>query len=200
MVLAAWSKALFENCTWLNEPAHWRLDGGTLRVRTDLKTDFWRETHYGFVRHSGHVFGYRTSGDFTATVRVRGAFHALYDQAGLMVLVDERTWIKAGIEYSDGQGSLSSVLTIGQSDWALSAFAGDPGDFRVRVTVSDGVLKIQASEDGEQWPFIRLCPFPKAASYFVGPMCCSPERAGLEVAFSDFTVIPPIGKALHDLT
>ena len=88
-----------------------------LHVRTDLKTDFWRETHYGFVRHNGHEFGYRTTGDFTASVRVRGAFRDLYDQAGIMVLLDDRTWIKAGIEYSDGQGSLSSVLTIGQSDW-----------------------------------------------------------------------------------
>jgi regulation of enolase protein 1 (concanavalin A-like superfamily) len=191
---------MFAQCTWLNEPAHWRRDDGTLHVRTDLKTDFWRETHYGFTRHSGHVFGYRTSGDFTAGVRVRGAFQALYDQAGIMVLLDERTWIKAGIEYSDGHGSLSSVLTVGKSDWALSSFAGDPGDFRIRATVQDGVLKVQASSDGLRWPFIRLCPFPKAASYFVGPMCCSPERAGLEVAFSDFTVTPPIAKALHDLT
>ena len=191
---------MFEHCTWLNEPAYWRLDGGTLHVRTDLKTDFWRETHYGFVRHNGHVFGCRASGDFTAGVRVRGAFRALYDQAGIMVLLDERTWIKAGIEYSDGQGSLSSVLTVGKSDWALSSFAGDPGDFWIRATVQDGVLKIQASSDGRHWPFIRLCPFPQAGSYFVGPMCCSPERAGLDVAFSDFRVTPPIAKALHDLT
>ena len=191
---------MFEHCTWLNEPAHWRLDGGVLHVRTDLKTDFWRETHYGFVRHSGHVFGHRTGGDFTASVRVRGAFSALYDQAGIMVLVDERTWVKAGIEYSDGQGSLSSVLTVGKSDWALSSFADDPGDFRIRATVQDGVLKIQASSDGKRWPFIRLCPFPQAASYLVGPMCCSPERAGLDVAFSDFSVTPPIDKTLHDLT
>jgi regulation of enolase protein 1 (concanavalin A-like superfamily) len=31
-------------------------------------------------------------------------------------------------------------------------------------------------------------------------MCCSPERAGLEVEFSDFSVTPPIEKALHDPT
>jgi uncharacterized protein len=34
----------------------------------------------------------------------------------------------------------------------------------------------------------------------VGPMCCTPERAGLEVRFSDFSVTPPAGRALHDLT
>ena len=87
---------MFERCTWLNEPQQWRLDGGTLHVRTDLKIDFWRETHYGFIRHSGQVFGCRTSSGFTASVRVRGAVRELYDQAGIMVLLDERAWIKAG--------------------------------------------------------------------------------------------------------
>ena len=92
---------MFAHCTWVNEPAHWSLDNDILRVTTDFKTDFWRETHYDFVRHSGHLFGYPTSGDFTAAVRVRGAFQQLYDQAGIMVLLDEERWIKAGIEYSD---------------------------------------------------------------------------------------------------
>jgi regulation of enolase protein 1 (concanavalin A-like superfamily) len=31
-------------------------------------------------------------------------------------------------------------------------------------------------------------------------MCCTPERAGLKVVFSDFTVTPLVGKTLHDLT
>jgi regulation of enolase protein 1 (concanavalin A-like superfamily) len=31
-------------------------------------------------------------------------------------------------------------------------------------------------------------------------MCCTPEREGLEVRFSEFRVGPPLGKALHDLT
>jgi regulation of enolase protein 1 (concanavalin A-like superfamily) len=191
---------LFQDCTWLNEPAQWSLDKGILRVTTDLKTDFWRETHYGFVRHTGHLFGYRTSGDFTASVRVRGAFRELYDQAGIMVLLDEQRWVKAGIEYSDARSSVSSVLTTAKSDWALSAFSGDPGDFWVRATLADGVLKLQVSADGKVWPFIRLCPFPIAPAYIVGPMCCTPERAGLEVEFSNFKIEPPMNKGLHDLS
>jgi len=191
---------LLENCTWLNEPARWRLAGGVLNVTTDAKTDFWRETHYGFTRHSGHVFGYRTAGDFTATVRVRGSFRELYDQAGIMVLLDEQTWIKAGIEYSDGQAALSSVLTLGKSDWATGVYSGDPGDFMLRATMTKGTLKLQVSADGIVWPLLRLCPFPQAPSYFVGPMCCTPERAGLEVEFSSFKVEPPMDKNLHDLS
>ena len=46
---------------------------------------------------------------------------------------------------------------------------------------------------------MRRAPFAKNSSYLVGPMACTPERAGLEVVFSEFRVTPPLGKDLHDL-
>jgi regulation of enolase protein 1 (concanavalin A-like superfamily) len=191
---------MFDHCRWLNEPRRWGLHPAGLTVVTDQGTDFWRETHYGFTHHSGHVFARDTDGAFTATVRVRSRFEALYDQAGLMVLVDHENWVKAGIELSDGEALLGSVLTLGRSDWAVGKFWADPADFWIRATVEAGVLRLQASSDGQRWPLIRLCPFPDAARCLVGPMCCTPERAGLEVLFSDFSVAPPSGKALHDLS
>ena len=184
----------FAGGTWLNEPARWRRDADALVVTTDARTDFWRETHYGFTRDSGHLFGVATDGDFTAELRVRAAYRELYDQAGIMVRIDEARWIKAGIELSDGRAMLSSVLTLGQSDWATAAYGHDPADVRLRVTVGGGVLRLQVSA------LVRLCPFPRADSYLVGPMCCTPERAGLEVAFSEFRVGSPHTKALHDLS
>jgi uncharacterized protein len=190
----------FARCSWLNAPATWELDDGRLRVVTDAKTDFWRETHYGFIRDNGHFFGCSVPCDFTAQLRVRARYDALYDQAGVMVRLDARNWIKAGIEASDGQALLSSVLTADRSDWATATYGGDPTDFWVRATVSDGVIRLQVSSDGRRWPLARLAPFPKAASYLVGPMCCTPERAGLEVEFSAFEVTPPLGKGLHDLS
>jgi uncharacterized protein len=180
----------FAKCSWINAPERWHLDGERLRVVTDNATDFWRETHYGFTRDNGHIFGCDTGGDFTMQVRVRANYVALYDQAGLMVRLHERNWLKAGIEKSDGQCQLSSVLTVSRSDWATGAYGGDPADFWMRATVS---------ADGKRWPLVRLAPFPKAASYLVGPMCCTPERAGLEVEFSEFHVRPPSCRDLHDL-
>ncbi len=191
---------MFERCTWLNEPARWSSDAGELRVTTDGATDFWRETHYGFTRDSGHFFGLPTAGDFTVEVRVRARLEALYDQAGLMVRIDETAWVKAGIEISDGEAQLGCVLTVGRSDWSVGRFTGDAADFRLRATVAAGVLRLQASSDGRTWPLLRLAPFPRAASYRVGPMCCTPERAGLDVLFSDFMVGPPTAKDLHDLS
>lgn len=189
-----------EHGVWHNQPADWHLDNGSLHVTTDQGSDFWRETHYGFIRDTGHFFGLAAMGDFTAQFRVEADYQALYDQAGIMVRIDESHWVKAGVEISDGQPLLSSVLTIDRSDWATGAFVGDPSSFWIRATVSKGVLRLQASQDGEIWPLLRLAPFPVAASYRVGPMCCTPERAGLRVRFSELRLGPPLSKDLHDLS
>jgi regulation of enolase protein 1 (concanavalin A-like superfamily) len=186
---------------WLNPPKTWTSDpSGALEIVTDRATDFWRETHYGFTRDSGHFLGFATPAAFTAQLRIRGDYKELYDQAGIMVRLDERRWVKAGIELSDGRAMLSSVLTDGRSDWATGSYAADPREFWMRATVSNGVLRLQVSADGKTWPLVRLAPFPVASSYQVGPMACTPERQGLRVRFSDLRITAPLGKDLHDLS
>lgn len=188
------------NGHWLNRPPTLSVSDDELSVVTGANTDFWRETHYGFVRDSGHFYAFEAADGFTAQVRVQAQFQHLYDQAGLMVRIDESRWVKTGIEFSDGHGLLGSVSTDGASDWATGQFAGDPSDFWVRVTVQAGVLRIQASSDGLIWPLVRLSPFPKSEKYLIGPMCCTPERSGLKVRFTEWRLGPALGKDLHDLT
>ena len=190
----------FDDCIWLNPPETWSLDRGNLHAVTDHGTDFWRGTYYGFTRDTGHFFGREVQGDFTAQLRVRARYEALYDQAGIMIRLDETRWIKAGIEISDGQALLGSVLTLGTSDWATGPYTGNPADFWIRATVQKGALRLQVSADGREWPLSRLASFPGAATFAVGPMCCTPERSGLKVEFSNFTVSGPTSKDLHDLS
>ncbi len=73
---------------WLNEPPEWRAEEGRLSVTTGLRTDFWRRTHYGFIRDNGHFYYQAIDRDFTAKVRIGGEYQALYDQAGLMIRID----------------------------------------------------------------------------------------------------------------
>lgn len=187
---------------WLNEPDHVVTADAALNVVSAKGSDFWRETFYGFTRDSGHFLGMVAPGQFTAQVRVQAQYQQTYDQAGIMVRVDERHWVKAGIELSDGRPMLSSVLTGGRSgsDWATYPYEGNPADFWVRATVTQGVIRLQVSGDGRTWPLMRLASFPTAPSYAVGPMCCSPEREGLSVRFSEWKLTPPLGKPLHDLS
>jgi Uncharacterized conserved protein len=190
----------FSGGRWLNQPQDFVTDGAGLHVVTDAGSDFWQETYYGFKRDSGHFYGFQTDGDFTAQLRVQGQFKELYDQAGIMVRVDETHWMKAGIELSDGRAMLSSVVTNGQSDWATNPYEGNPENFWIRATVKEGVLRLQVSSDSNTWALMRLCPFPVSSSYTVGPMICSPERGGLKVSFSDWQLGPPLNKQLHDLS
>lgn len=187
------------SASWLNEPASWSLDAGALRVVTDASTDFWRETHYGFVRDSGHFLGLAATPPFTAQLRLRGAFRQLYDQAGLMLRRDDRHWIKAGIEISDGAPQASAVVTAGRSDWSVAPLPAGTAELWLRLTVQGGAVRVQLSTDGAVWPLLRLAPFDTDGPLTVGPMCCTPERAGLEVTFDGFTVGPASERGLHDL-
>ncbi|RUM00638.1 DUF1349 domain-containing protein [Rhizobium chutanense] len=190
----------FNKGKWLNEPASWRADETDLTLTTDEKTDFWRQTHYGFTRDNGHFLAFPTGDSFTAEIRVQGEFRTLYDQAGLMVRLDEKRWVKSGVEFTDGEAFLSAVVTDGRSDWSVAQPFKELEDFRIRITVAGGAIRIQASRDGRRWPLLRLAPFPAATRYEVGPTACTPERSGLTVRFSEFSIGPAVTTDLHDLS
>lgn len=184
---------------WINEPKEWDLREGKLKVLTDNETDFWQSTWYGFQKHTGHVFGCNIDEDFTFQVCIEANFTTLYDQAGIMVLIDEMHWIKAGIEYNDGQPMIGSVLTNEYSDWATGIFNADPKKSWMRITKINNALRLQYSCDGNNWPLLRLCSFV-GDNVTLAVMCCTPQRAGSNVLFSDFRVTKPLSKDLHDLS
>lgn len=185
--------------TWLNPPPSWSIDGGQLTATTGEKTDFWQKTFYGFKRDDGHFLGVDAPKAFTASVHVSGGFDQLYDQAGLMLRVDHETWIKTGVEFTDGVLHLSAVVTRGASDWSVTMPPTPIKDFWLRMTAKDNAVRIQYSLDGKTWPLLRLAAFPTDRPMQVGPMLCSPERSGLDVTFDHFELGPPIETDLHDL-
>jgi len=191
---------MLTECTWHQTPPVFQIEDGTLKVITSENTDFWRITQYDFIHDNGHFFGKPVHHEFTAQLHVRANFQELYDQAGLMVRVDERRWIKVGAEFSDGQLMMSTVLTDEKSDWAVMPAPAISDGFWVRVTVRSGTVRAQYSVNGVDWPLLRLAPFPVVDTYLVGPMCCTPKRAGLEVHFSNFSVEAALQKDLHDLS
>ena len=182
---------------WLNEPPRWREQDGELHVATGDRTDFWRTTHYGFVRDSGHFRFARVPGDFTAEVTVSGDYRELYDQAGLMLRLDAEHWLKAGIELVAGRRTLSAVVTRGFSDWSTAAAFEAPDPLRLRLSRYGTAVWVEWAGEAD-FAMLRLAYLPEQpAPALVGPMCCSPERAGLEVRFAGFHVGPPVARPLH---
>ncbi|MDO9416664.1 DUF1349 domain-containing protein [Pararhizobium sp.] len=184
---------------WHNEPPVWTGDSQVLSLVTGESTDFWRETFYDFIHDNGHAWMQPVSGDFTLSATVLGGYEALYDQAGLMLMLDARNWIKCGIEYTDGLMHFSVVVTRGVSDWSVIPLHGiSPADpLFVRLTRHGSAVRVQFRFGDNPWQMARLCPFFDGDAE-AGIMACSPLRAGFAAMFRDIAIGPAISRQLHE--
>lgn len=173
---------------WLNPPPTWHEDDRRLAVSSAGRTDFWRKTHDGGIRDSGHFYHQTVEGDFELQLKVSGAYTALYDQAGAMVRVDETTWMKCGIELLNGVQQASVVVTRDFSDWSVIAMPNDPPSLWLRIRRHDQTLEVEYSVDGRDYRLMRQAHLPMGASVEVGMMCCSPTGEGFTTTFEDFAV------------
>jgi uncharacterized protein len=170
---------------WLNEPWEWSGDASALTVHASPGTDFWRTTHYGFVRDSGHLAWLPLAGDGRVSLRFGGDFAAQYDQAGLMLRVDAETWIKAGIERAEGRDWLSVVVTRGVSDWSRQpAPPPDEHGYWELIARRTGDA-VDLSCAGEP---IRLAPLAPDVPVMAGAMCAAPDGPGFPARFQDLRV------------
>lgn len=175
---------------WLNEPASWSLADSTLTVTADPGTDFWRSTHYGFIRDNGHVYGERAEGDFDLSVRFRGAYAAQYDQAGAMVRVSDRIWLKTGIEFFDGRVRLSTVATVDYSNWAVAELPAGASELTLQIARRGDAVEIRYRVDGGEASLSALVYLPPGEPAFAGAMCAAPEGGGFETSFYDLAIRP----------
>jgi regulation of enolase protein 1 (concanavalin A-like superfamily) len=185
--------------TWFNPPPFAEERNGALLVRSGEKTDFWQGTYYNFHRDDGHFLHQERSGDFTAEVTFSARYEALYDQAGLMVRADAAHWMKCGIEYTDGARHFSVVVTNGNSDWSAFRLDHDFDRITVRATRNGDALFVQYRTDGmNEWRMARLAWFdPAFRNVSVGPVFCSPQRAGFEAVFHDYALTDPVSRDIH---
>lgn len=127
------------------EPQHSMEDSGAAIIITPTAgIDYWSRTFYSpmVVKHDAQTLLTPIAADLEATFTTAFTLapRAQFDQAGIMVLVDDETWVKAGIEYTDGVPRLSCVVTNeGFSDWSTQLWTDWDADGRttsIRVRVS----------------------------------------------------------------
>ena len=175
---------------WYNEPPVWTDQGQTLRVTSGLQTDFWRKTHYGFIRDSGHFYYQEVTGDFSAVVKITGQFMVLYDQAGLMIRENDKTWLKCGIEFVEGVQYASTVVTREYSDWSVVSVPQNPTSLWLGLERRGGTVEVKYSLHGEEYTMMRLAYLTEEGTVQVGLMCASPEREGFQVVFENLQITP----------
>ena len=88
-----------EKMQWLNEPEKWSIAKQSLSMFVTPKTDYWRITHYGFTVDDGPFYYTTRGGEFEVKVKITGEYKTHFDQMGLMLRIDEKTWVKTGVEY-----------------------------------------------------------------------------------------------------
>jgi regulation of enolase protein 1 (concanavalin A-like superfamily) len=177
---------------WLNAPKQVTTTPKGVRVQVAGGTDFWRVTHYGFIRDNGHFYFQDQTGDFEAKVKVVGQYRDLYDQAGLMIRLDEKNWIKTGIEYVHGVQNVSAVVTREVSDWSVVPRQDSPAAVWLTLLRKGDYVEIKYSFDNHDFKMLRLAYFPPTPgrSVQIGLMCAAPDGKGFPVEFEDFTVVP----------
>ncbi len=175
---------------WKNAPKSSTVTASKLHVQVDGGTDFWRVTHYGFTRDNGHFFYLEKEGDFIAKVKVVGQYRELYDQAGLMIRLEEKNWIKTGIEYVKGVQNVSAVVTRDVSDRSVVPRQDSPPAVWLTLLRKGDFVEIQYSFDNEDFKMLRLAYFPPTPGKKVqiGLMSAAPDGKGFPVDFEDFSV------------
>ncbi|HEY0451474.1 DUF1349 domain-containing protein [Actinophytocola sp.] len=175
---------------WLNEPTTWTAEGDTLVITTDPDTDFWRTTHYGFVRDTGHILGTDVDGDWELTATFEGDYREQYDQAGIAIRVDERNWIKSGIELVDGRQQISAVVTREFSDWSVVP-VDSPRAVTIKAERTGDTVTISYGLDGaEPATMLRLAYLPPDRTATAGVMAASPTGKGFAATFTGIDLTP----------
>ncbi|PYY64138.1 MULTISPECIES: DUF1349 domain-containing protein [unclassified Curtobacterium] len=183
--------------TWTHEPEAAEFDGDVFRVTAVEGSDAWRTTSYGFVHDSEHALLQPTDGPFSVEASFVLDFTEQFDQAGVFLRVDEQTWIKAGVEFSDGAPQLGAVVTRGFSDWSVSPVPEWAGRVvTVRASRDGDAVTIRAWAEGDESRLVRVAYLDPDADVSAGLLCAGPTRAGLTVTFTGFRVGAP-DEALH---
>ncbi|MFC4584975.1 DUF1349 domain-containing protein [Sphaerisporangium corydalis] len=178
----------FSEWQWVNEPAKWSA-GEDLLVTAEALTDLWQVTHYGYSFDTAHVFGRTMPGDLRVTTTFQGAYTDQYDQAGAMLRIDEKNWIKAGVEYVDGRIHVSAVVTRGFSDWSMLSVDGPVESVSLELTREGDAVTVKYGLDGaDPVNLLRLAYFPPGVPALAGIMCAAPRGEGFETRFTSLTV------------
>jgi uncharacterized protein len=182
---------------WLNAPPAVERAGDDLLVTAKNGSDLWRTTSYGFVHDDGHALLVPLPAGRAVEVDFVVDYAEQFDQAGVLVHLDARNWIKSGVEFCDGAPQLGAVVTREVSDWSTAPVPRWAGrSVTIRASRAGDAITVRARSGKEPWQLVRLAPLDPDAPVSAGPYCCAPSRSGLTVRFTRFAV-GPADETLH---
>lgn len=177
-----------EKMQWINEPARWSVQGGALTMQVTPHCDYWRVSHYGFTVDDAPFYYATYGGEFEAKVKVSADYKTRFDQAGLMLRIDEENYIKAGVEFVDGKFNLSTVVTHKTSDWSIIPQQGAVPFVWIKAVRRLDAVEIFYSFDDREYVMMRNAWLADNTPVMVGVMAASPDGEGFDAKFEHFSV------------
>ncbi|MFD2825301.1 DUF1349 domain-containing protein [Leeuwenhoekiella polynyae] len=188
MIATLASSQKIETMNWYNEPASWQVSEDKLEMFVTPQSDYWRETHYGFTVDDGPFYFTTRGGEFEATLKITGEYKTRFDQMGMMLRVDEKHWIKTGIEYVDGKYNFSTVVTDTKSSWSVIQLSQQPRSVWIKAVRRLDAVEIFYSLDGENYTMSNLSYLKGDVPVKVGMMAASPDGEGFKAIFEEFNI------------
>lgn len=182
------SAQTLDHMQWFNEPEKWAIDGNKLTMQVTPQSDYWRISHYGFTVDDAPFLYTLRGGEFEAKVKISGDYKVRFDQAGLMLRIDEENYIKAGIEFVDGKYNLSCVVTHHTSDWSVIELDKPVDHVWIKAVRRLDAVEIFYSFDDVEYTMMRNCWLKDNTPVMVGMMAACPDGNGFKATFEEFKI------------
>lgn len=177
-----------ERMQWFNEPESYSIKGKTLIMDVPAQTDYWRIAHYGFTVDDGPFLYTTYGGEFEAKVKVSGQYKTRFDQAGMMIRIDNENYVKFGIEFVDGKYNISTVVTHHTSDWSVITLDKPVDYLWVKAVRRRDAIELFYSFDDKEYVMMRTLWMQDNCPVMVGPVAACPDGDGFKARFDDFQV------------
>ena len=195
------SEELIKGVAWMEK------GGNSLVMFPPELTDFWSRTYYEPLLKKSNapalLLDIDSRSDRTISIEFSIEAVSQFDQAGLLIYLDDDHWLKCGIEFCDGQHRLSAVVCNIFSDWSACPWPTSAARLRIHRKCFSSSICVEAAAPGsEAFEFIRIAhlsdsthhddvPTPPVAGspiWRVGPYACSPSaQRGFSASFSSFS-------------
>lgn len=177
---------------WTRAPKQYTIDDNKVEIITEPFTDLWQRTYYHFRNDNAPVLQLETDEKyFSFIVKTEFESKVRFDQSGIVLYLDSDNWLKASIEYENGQiQRLGSVVTNnGYSDWATVDIDASIKSIWFRLSRRGDDFCIENSSDGKTFKQMRICHmFNVKDKIQFGVYACSPENSSFKATFTDMEI------------
>ena len=185
--------------------------GDKLSIKPPAFKDFWCRTFYEplLIKHDASALLCAIPNEVEVTVKVDFEYKPVlqFDQAGLLLYLDNDHWLKCGIEFCDGTPKLSVVCCNYYSDWSTQPWNSFGVRLRIHKVHQSESIVVEAAPIGTtDYKFIRIAhissnsnrssnipsvPNTAAVPWRIGPYAaCPTKQQGCIAHFTQFSIGP----------